>query len=286
MSNDIQCTQLLMESIAEIAEILRRSTVSQNTVSQSTEAQLVQRGSPSAESVRTVDHTPNVRRKRKRIPTCGAQGSKPNLVENSEKRSKMMNKLLQTEGIMSQDAGKNACLAEFKWRLLAYGFSEGSWKHASGCNKECNRSCAGFCKNDGNPHTYPRYMGLFFDAGIVTKRSDFFVASAHAKAKEFSIKRAKECAVKSKKWNEMSDEKQQSLVTKMAGNIMHGFTDFKWCPNTSLGYVPINVAQEMWPCRMADGEQGQLGDGAQEGEPNDNLVVGNPNTPSVFYKPS
>lgn len=259
-----------MESVAEIAEILRKSTVSQNTEAQ----QLVQRGSPSAESERTVDHTPNVRTKRKRRPTCGAQGSKPNLVKNDERRSKIMNKLLQTEGILSEDAGKSACLAEFKWRLLAHGFSEGSWKHASGCNRECNRSCAGFCKNDGNPHTYPRYMGWFFDAGIVTKRSDFFVEGALAKAKEFSIKRAQECAVKSKKWNEIGYEKQQSLVTKLAGNIMHGFTDFKWYPNTGLGYLPMNVAQEA------------VAHGAQEGEPNTNVIVGNPNSPSLLFKPS
>ena len=43
---------------------------------------------------------------------------------------------------------------------------------------------------------------------------------------------------------------------------------------SSLGYVPMNVAQEMWPCRVADGEQGTVGDGAQEGEPNTNIVVG------------
>ncbi len=271
-----------MESIAEIAEVLRKSTVLQNTEA----LQLVQRGSPSAESEKTLDHSPHVRSKRKRGPTCGAQGSKPNLVENNKRRSEIMNNLLLTGGIMSEDAGKSACVAEFRWRLLAHGFSEGSWKHASGCNKECNRSCAGFCKNDGNPYTYPRYMGLFFEAGIVTKRSDFFVASTLARAKEFSIKRATECAANSKKWDKMSDEKQQSLVTKIAGDIMHGFTDFKWCPNTSLGYVPMNVAQEMWPCRVADGEQGTVGDGAQEGEPNTNIVVGDPNTPSVFYKPS
>lgn len=290
--------QLLMESVAEIAEVLRRSTVSQNPEAH----QLVQHNSPSAESERTVSHTPSVRRKRKRRPTCGVQGSKPNLVENNEERTKKMNKLLQTKGVMAEDAGKSACLAEFQWRLFAHGFSEGSWKHASGCSKECNRSCAGFCKNDGNPYTYARYMGLFFDHGIVARRSDFFVPSALARAREFAVKRANECASKAKKWNEMNDEKQQSLVTKIAGNIMHGFTDFKWYPNTELGYFPIHVAQE----KMQEGVSGGAQEGCAGGEPEDdeeeyeamdaqgnekedvlpntNIVVGNANSPSFFYK--
>lgn len=264
---------LLMESIAEIAEVLRSSTTLQNTEAH----QLVQHGSPSAESERTVSHTPNLRRKRTRIPTCGVQGSKPNLVENNEERTKKMNKLLRTEGIMAEDAGKGACLAEFQWRLLAHGFSEGSWKHVPGCSKECNRLCAGFCKNDGNPYTYARYMGLFFDHGIVKKRSDFLVPEVYARAKEFAVRRANECASKAKKWKEMDEAKQKSLVTKIAGNFMHGFTDFNMNPNTDLGYIPINVAR----LKM----QGGVAGGAQLNDKEDEShIVGNPNSPSCFFK--
>jgi len=184
------------------------------------------------------------------LPQKRIAGSMPVLVDVNEQRTAKMKDIARVDGFGDPGSGKEVCMKEFQYLLLNAGYSEGSWKHEEGCDKECNRTCAGSCRNDGNPHTYPRSMGIFFDTNVVRTKSDFFVEGVQEKARVVARMHGTERAHASKKWNEVGangmptlDEKERAaLILKLSGDIMHGFDDYvdlcKSCNNNPASLIP------------------------------------------------
>ena len=180
----------------------------------------------------------------------------PVLVDVNEQRTSKMKDLACVDGFGDPDSGKEVCMKEFQYLLLHAGYSEGSWKHEEGCDKECNRTCAGSCRNDGNPHTYPRSMGIFFDTNVVGTKSDFFVEGVQEEARRVARIHGTERAHASKKWNEVDangtpvlDEKEKAaLILKLSGDIMHGFDDYvdlcKSCNNNPASLIPEPASKQ------------------------------------------
>ena len=168
------------------------------------------------------------------LPQKRIAGSVPVLVKVDKERQRKIAELSMVEGYGQDTAGREACMAEFTCLLLGAGFSEGSWKHAAGCDRECQRTCKGSCKKDGNVYTYPRYQGLYFDEGVFNTRRDFFRRDARARALEFARAKGQTRAQASKKWNAvdetgtlvLTDAQRQALHVKLAGDIMHGYTNY------------------------------------------------------------
>lgn len=188
--------------------------------------------SPSATSESTVVNTPGPRVKRPR--GGGARGSEPILVETiDEERMGRMNDVARVKGFLSETGGKDACMAEFQWRLFDARFRYGSWKHAANCPdpKSCDKTCKGMYKNDGNPYTYPRFMGMLFGGedqreGVFKARKDFFEPGASERAWNLLNRVAREKGPYQKGWNQMSGAQRESLVTKLTRNYMRGFDEF------------------------------------------------------------
>lgn len=184
------------------------------------------------------------------MPQKRVAGSMPVLVHLDEERCEKMKSLARVRGFGAFDSGKEVCMVEFRYLLLSAGYSEGSWKHASECNKDCDRTCAGSCRNDGNPYTYPRFMGIFFDEKVVKTKGDFFVEGVHEEAGRVARIHGIKSAHKSKKWNEvdtdgvhvLSQKGRDALVVKLTKNIMHGFDDYtdlcKSCDNNPMSLMP------------------------------------------------
>lgn len=189
-------------------------------------------------------------------PQKRIDGSKPVLVDVDEARASKMKDLARVEGFGDPGSGKEVCMKEFQYLLLHAGYSEGSWKHEDGCEKRCNRKCAGSCRNDGNPHTYPRFMGIFFDCNAVKTKADFFVDGAQARARRVAHAHGTERAHSSKKWNEVDDEGVQvlddkeraALIMKLSGDVMHGFDDYidlcNACNNKPASLMPKALSKK------------------------------------------
>lgn len=161
-------------------------------------------------------------------------GSRPILVDVDYQRWSKMDELSKVSGFGENDSGKEVCMKEFQYLLLGAGYSEGSWKHHGTCDKNCNRLCAGTCRNDGNPHTYPRFMGMFFDNRVVQTKGDFFMDGVKENAMRFAGSEGLKRAKASKKWDAvdingvfvMDENGRNALISKYTQNIMHGFDDY------------------------------------------------------------
>lgn len=183
------------------------------------------------------------------LPQKRIAGSMPVLVNVNEQRIAKMKDIARVDGFGKPGSGKDVCMKEFQYLLLHAGYSEGSWKHEMGCDRKCNRTCAGSCRNDGNPHTYPRFMGIFFDNNVVRTKSDFFAEGVQEKARVVARMIGIERAHASKKWNEVDangmsafEKERNALIMKLSKDIMHGFDDYvvlcKSCHNNPALLLP------------------------------------------------
>lgn len=190
------------------------------------------------------------------LPQKRIAGSLPVLVDVSEARITKMRDLARVDGFGDPSSGKEVCMKEFQFLLLHAGYSEGSWKHEERCDEDCNRTCAGSCRNDGNPHTYPRSMGIFFDSGVIATKADFFADGAQEKARRVARAHGTERAHASKKWSDVDanglpvlDEKERTaLILKLSGDTMHGFDDYvelcKACNNNPASLIPASAPKK------------------------------------------
>ena len=219
----------LMESIAEIANRIldRYATAACGSITAAGNEQQLSSPSGASEQTISIHETPQNRRRRKETTQLDrVRGSKPNLVEANDERSAKMQRLRETHGFGSTGAGKEACMAEFQWRLFRFGFSEGSWKHSAICDRKCNRTCTGMCKNDGNVYTYPRSMGHMFDAHVFSKRSDIFEPGAELRALQWCTEFGNSAARRSTIWESSDENKRQKLIKKLRNDEMHGYSNF------------------------------------------------------------